>query len=235
MVAVAGRAAQIDPIRAGDHRSPFARLGEVGLGEAEIDVVVVGDDPQFPVRAIDMIFAVWLARRDQRQRLRRVIGADEPHFARRIVAGRDEDQGAVLRLADADTEPELVGFLIERDVLGRRPPEPMIARAVAAPILIDLGEHQPGAVAGPHRLADPDVGDRFDHFAGRKVADSQLEALGPVVVDQGREQFAVGADLERAEPEIILALGLGRFVEDDLVARRPRPACGTRSDIARPA
>ncbi len=81
----------------------------------------------------------------------------------------------------------------------------------------------------------PTVGDGLDVLAGRKVADAQLEPLRPVVVDQRREQLAVGADLERAEPEIFLALGLGRLVEDDLVRAARRQACGTRSDIARPA
>ena len=56
-----------------------------------------------------------------------------------------------------------------------------------------------------------------------------------VVVDQRREQLAVGADLERAEPEIILALGLDRLVEDDLVIAAAEPACDTRCGTARPA
>ena len=93
----------------------------------------------------------------------------------------------------------------------------------------------PCAVAGPHRLADADLGDGLDVLAGREVADAQLEPLRPVVVDQRREQLSVGADLERAEPEIFLALGLDRLVEDDLVVAAARPACDTRCDTARPA
>ena len=108
-----------------------------------------------------------------------------------------------VRLADADRKAELLGLLVERHVLGRRRAQPVIARAIAAPIVVDLGEHDPGAVAGPHRLADADLGDRLDVLAGREVADPQLEPLRPVIVRQRREQLAVRADLERTEAEII--------------------------------
>ena len=36
-------------------------LRRIGLGEAEVHMIVVGVDPQFPVRRIDMIFAIRLA------------------------------------------------------------------------------------------------------------------------------------------------------------------------------
>ena len=235
MVAIGSRADQIDAVRAGDHRPPFLRVRRVGLGEAEVHMVVVGVDPQFPVRRVDMIFAVGLARRDQRQRLGRIVGGDEAHLARRIVAGRDEDQALVLRLADPDAEAQLLRLLVKRDVgVGRRS-QPVVAGAVAAPIVVDLVEDDAAAVAGPHRLADPDLGDRLDVLAGGEVADAELEPLRAVVVGQRRQQLAVRADLERAEAEIFLAFGLDRLVEDDLVVAAARPACGTRCGTARPA
>ena len=110
-------------------------------------MIVVGVDPQFPVRRVDMIFAVGLARGDERQRLRGIVGGDEPDFARRIVAGRDENQAPVLRMADTDAEAELLGFFVNRDVLGGRTTEPMVTRAITAPVLVDLGENDPAAVA----------------------------------------------------------------------------------------
>ena len=93
----------------------------------------------------------------------------------------------------------------------------------------------PGAVAGPHRLADADLGDGLDVLAGRKVADAQLEPLRPVVIGERREQLAVGADLQRAEPEIIAALGFGRLVEDQLVVAAADRLAVPASDIARRA
>ena len=69
----------------------------------------------------------------------------------------------------------------------------------------------------------------------RKVADAQLEPLRAVIIGERREQLAVGADLERAKPEIFAALGFGRLVEQDLVVAARRPACDTRSGTAPPA
>ena len=57
----------------------------------------------------------------------------------------------------------------------------------------------------------------------------QLEPLRPVIVDQSRGEAAVGADLERAQAEIFLALGLGRLVEDQLV--RSPPPTGLRYQL----
>src|SRR3954454_19980181 len=122
-----------------------------------------------------------------------------------------------MRLADADGKTELLRLLVQRDRVCGRCSKPVITGAIAAPVVVDLGEHDCGAVAGPHRLSDANFGDRFDVLARRKIADAQLEALGAIVVDQRREQPPVGARLDRAQAEILLALGLDRLVEDDLI------------------
>src|ERR1044072_3678333 len=99
--------------------------------------------------------------------------------------------------------------------------------AVAAPILVDLGEDDGAAVRGPHRRTDADLGDGLDVPAANKVADAQLEPLRTAVVDHRRGVAAVGADLERAQSEIVLAGGLGGLVEDHLLgdaAGEERPA-----------
>src|SRR5205814_8073627 len=93
----------------------------------------------------------------------------------------------------------------------------MVARAVATPIVVDLGEDDPGAVARPDRQAYPDLADGLDVLPRRKVADPKLEPLRPVIIGERRHEFAVRADLERAQPEIFAALGLDRLVEQHLV------------------
>jgi hypothetical protein len=93
----------------------------------------------------------------------------------------------------------------------------VVARPIAAPLVVDLGENHAGAVAGPNRLPDADLGDGLKLFAARKIADAQLEPLRPVIVGEGRQQLAVGADLERAKPEVFAASSLCRLVENDLV------------------
>ena len=152
----------------------------------------------------------------------RIVGGDEADLVGAVLAGLDEDAAPVLGAADADREGDILGLLVERAVLRRRLAEPVQAGAVAAPIVVDLGEDDAAAVGGPDRLADADLGHRLDVAAGGELADAQLEALRAVVVDQHRGVAAVRADLDRAEPEILLARGLGGLVEDDLLAAAAR-------------
>ena len=207
-----------------------ARPRGIGLGEAEIDVIVVGQDPQFAVARIDRILDVRAAPRDQHRRRLDIVGGDEAGLVGAVLAGLDEDEAPVLGAADADAEGDILGLLVERPVLRDRLAEPVQAGAVAAPILVDLGEDDGAAVGGPDRLADADLGHRLDVAAGGDLADAQLEALRAVVVDQDRGVAAVGADLHRAEPEILLARGRGGLVEDDLL-RCPPPATGRRYQV----
>src|SRR5205823_14345734 len=66
--------------------------------------------------------------------------------------------------------------------------------------------------------------------AATDVANTQPEALRAVIVGESRQEPAVGADLQRAEAEIVLALGLDRLVEDDFVGfRRSSPLMGEGS------
>ena len=199
-------------------------------------MIVVGQDPQFPVRRVDHIFAVLAgaAAISTGSASGRSAGTKRISLVR-VVAGGDEDQAAVLRTGHADREADVVGFLVERDRFVERAADAVVAGAIAAPIVVDLGEHHALAVAGPHRLADADLGDRFQVLAAGEIADVELEPLRPVVVDQGRGEAAVGADLERAQAEIVLALGLGRLVEDHLVGAAVDAACDTSCDIARRA
>ncbi len=201
VVAKRGDAAQIDLVRSRDHRPPVARRRRIGLGQPEIDVIVVGEDPQLPVRGIRRIDHLRPPRRDQRQRRQRIGGGHEPHFRRAVVAGRDEDQAAIVALADRDRKALVLDLLIERDVLVRRIAQPMQPSAIAAPILIDLGERQPPRIRGPHRAADADLGDGLDILAGRQVADLELEPFRSVVVDHRRRIAPVRADLDRAQPK----------------------------------
>ena len=50
MVAIGGNVREIDVVRSRDQRRPPVRARRIGLGEAEIDVLVIGQNPQLPVR-----------------------------------------------------------------------------------------------------------------------------------------------------------------------------------------
>jgi hypothetical protein len=123
--------------------------------------------------------------------LRRVVRRGEAHLAGRIVAGGNEQQALVLAFADPDREADVGRFFVERDVLGRRRAEPVIARAIAAPIVVDLGEDDALAVVRPDGGSDADLGDRLQVLSGSEITDAQGEALRPIVVDQRGEELAV--------------------------------------------
>ena len=117
MVAVAGNAAQIG-VAPGNQFRPFAGAGRVGRGDAEIDVIVVGQDPQLPCAASA---SYWMS---GRRGLIIVNGAAGRRRAtrtsfERIVAGRNEDQAVVGRSSRADRKGDVVLLLVQRDRLGR--------------------------------------------------------------------------------------------------------------------
>ena len=225
MIAERGHPAQIDLVRAGDDRRPVAGSGGIRLGEPEIDVLVIGQDPQFPVGGVGRIGAVGNPARDEDGLGRRIHGGNEANLGRAVVASGDEDQAPVVAPPDADGKARILGLLVEGDVFLQRRAEPVESRPVASPIVVDLGEDQPGAVGRPDGRPDPDNCDGLQILARSEVADPELEPFRPVVVDHRREKATVGAGLDRAEPEIFMPLGRGRLVEDELVrAARFGPA-----------
>ena len=95
------------------------------------------------MRRIGLILDVRPARLDHRQRRGRVVGGHETHLIRAIVAGRNEDQAVVGRSSRADRKGDVVLLLVQRDRLGRFVPDAVILGAVAAPLVVDLGEDDP--------------------------------------------------------------------------------------------
>ena len=110
-------------------------MGRVGLGDAEIDVVVIGQDPQFAVARIDRILDQSAgARAISTGGASGIVGGDEADLVRAILAGRDQDEAPVLGAADVDREGDVLGLLVERPVVGGGLAEPVQPGAVAAPI-----------------------------------------------------------------------------------------------------
>ena len=165
---------------------------------------------------VDRILDVRAAAGDQDWRRLRVVGGDDAALVRAVLAGLNDNPAPVLGEAQADGEGDILGLLVERPVIGGRVTEHVQAGAVGAPIVVHLGEDEAAAVGCPDDSADADLGHRLDVAAGGKVADAELEPLRAIVVDQGGGVAAVRADLQPAEPEILLALRLGGFVENRL-------------------
>ena len=238
MVAVGGSAAQIDAVGAGDLLAPFAGTVDRRRHQAEVDVLVVGDDPQPAVGGVAMIFDVRPAAGDQHRLGARVAGGNEPHFAGCVVAGGDEDQAAVLRSVDSDREALVLMLLVEdRALAGSSPRRCSFAlslrqcsltsvKTIALLSLVQTG--WPMATSLTVSMS----------CAGGEVADAQLEPLRPVVVDQRRQQFAVRRHGDRAQAEIIQP-GRGRdLVEDQFfgaaIKLAPKPLPVLRARLERP-
>ena len=212
----AGEPGQIDAVGPRDHRLPVARRRGVGTRDPEIDMRVVGEDPERVVRAVDRILPLHLPRADQHRRGREIGGGNQPDLVGLVVAGADHQPAAILRAADADAEP-LVGLLVQRRRGIGRVAQPVRARAEGAPVVVHLGIGDLRAVRRPDDAAVHDLAHRFDVQTGGQIADPQREAFGTAHVRAPGEQPAVGADRERTGAEIIVPRGLRRLVQHQLV------------------
>ena len=65
---------EVEFVRARDHSFPLTRRRQIGLGEAEVDVVVIGPDPQFTLTDVDAVFDTLLAGFDEGQFTSGVVG-----------------------------------------------------------------------------------------------------------------------------------------------------------------
>ena len=178
------------------------------------------------MRRIDLIlpFSAGAARQDRRRR--RIGGRDEADFAGCCGRRSREDQASVLAIGrHADARSRAPRLLVERDVLFDRLAEPVQPRAVGAPMLVDLGEDDRRRCRRS-RPGSP-MPTSVTVSMSSPVARSRIRSLNRSEPSSstGSRQPPVGADVERAEAEIVLALGLGRLVEDQLVgAARDRLA-----------
>jgi hypothetical protein len=128
----------------------------------------------------------------------------------------------------------LVGLLIEVTVLRRdRRPADAAARDSCANCRSPRCRRRP-RVRAP---ATPPLVTVLTVSISAPVARSRMRSVKRSAPFVGRpgEQLAVGAHAQACEPEIGLALGLGRLVEDHPVRRRPRAASATSADIGRPS
>ena len=188
-------------------------------------MLVIGEDEDFPVANIDIVFDALAARGDQDLLAGRVVGAHQPHFAGLVVAGGD-DQPVFLRgNARPDPETVVLRLAIELDILAYRRSQNMQRRIVHAPIVVGDAIDQPAILHDPDE-AGQRAGDCVgQQLAGLQILDPDVEPLGAVVVGRIGEIAPVVAHREGAEAEIFLALGERVLVEDQLrIAARHRLA-----------
>ncbi|PAV70337.1 hypothetical protein WR25_09833 [Diploscapter pachys] len=202
-----------------DQLVPVAGRVEAGSTQPPHRIGIVGVDEERAVVRVDVIFAAFLAGRDQDRRGEGIVGGQQPHFAGDVIAGADDDPLAIARLGDGDA----IAFVIlveQLDVVFDGRAEPVEARIVGAPLVVGDAVEEARIVGGPDDLGQHAGDDLGQMLAGGKVLHAHLEPLGAAVVDRIGEQPPVVADRKGAEAEIFLALGEGRLVEQQFV----RPA-----------
>ena len=207
---------QIEIVRTRDHRLPVAGGFQLRLGEAEVDMIVVGPHPQFAVADIDRIFDALLARLDEDRRGGGIGGGDEAHFAGLVVAGAD-DQPVFLRGQPGADAEALVFLLVERDVAFNRRADHVELGFERAPFLGRGAVDQRGIARDPHQIA-AQIGKLVGQMlAGLEILDPRGVAFRAVGIGRIGEIAPVLADRGCAEAEIFEALGQLVLVDQQFI------------------
>ena len=127
---------EIEFVRPFDQRFPCVGHVERRGGEAEVDVVVIGVDPQRAVPNVDIVFDALHARFDDNRLGGRIVCRHQPHFAGFVVAGRYDQPVFLSAEARTDAEALVQRFAIEFDILRERRAQHVQRGIVHAPVLV---------------------------------------------------------------------------------------------------
>ncbi len=119
----------------GNQRFPVARRLHTGGCNAEVHMVIVGENEERPVADINAILPPCFARRYQYGRCGRIICGHQTHFARDIVAGANDDPILLRGQTNTNAKADIV-FLIEQLRLAQVIAQFMIPGIVRALIVV---------------------------------------------------------------------------------------------------
>ena len=177
---------------------------------------VVGVDVEDAVALIDFVLHPRLARAHQNRGAKRIVGGDQPHFARLMIAGADHQPLLVGGQRRADAKA-LVILVVQFDIAGQRLAEPVQPGIVGAPVLVGQAVDQRLVARDPDQRRQR-AGDLVgQHLAGGDHLDPRGEAFRAVVIHRPGEQPPILADGNGAELEIFEVPGQRDFIEDQLI------------------
>ena len=224
------------PVRPRDQSFPIPRRFQAGGRNAEIDVIVIGQNIQHAVADIDAVLATHFARRDKDRVGGGIVRRHKPHFAGHIIAGRDDDPILLHRNAHAHAKAD-VRLFIQKLCCFRIVAQPVIIGIVGAPVFIGQAVNNAFAVVGPDDVRQRAGDDVFQLCAGAQIADMQLKPFAAIIVIGIGQQLAIGADFSTAKAEILFAIGQFVFVEDQFVGPfgliAPSSDCSSRPAVFR--
>ena len=122
-------------VRPGNQRFPIARRLHAGGRDAEVHMIVVGQNIQSAIADIDAILASRLTRGYHDRRGSGVAGGNQPDFARDIVTRTDDDPILLGGQANTNAETDVL-FLIKQLRFGQLVANTVVPCIVGAPVFI---------------------------------------------------------------------------------------------------
>ena len=163
---------------------------------------------------------------------RRVRGADRARLGGRRRPGDQHHRRVVAGAPDAERELRVV--LLPDQRVGARVGAELVAPDLPGPHrVVDPGVEGVAAVAGPGPAVVDVVDGVGDAGLAGQRADGDAVALAAGEVDADGDPGVVGAHVEHADREEVVALGLGVLVEDDLLAGQRGLGVDDRRRLAR--
>ena len=223
-------AEQVSILGALDERAPDGLAEVVGgaLRQAKVLVRVVAADDESVALVVDVVFVADAPRGDECGFSAGIVRGQQVRFVGDLIAGRDDDVAFRRSLAEIDPEAA-VGFFVDHLIAVCGFPRDVAPHLVGAPVLVRHAVEEGPIVRRPHRVAKG-VFDGFrEHVAAGQILDEHGVALGAAGVGAVRQVATVVADRERAEVEVLVFRGQGRFVEHRLdgvgFVNRPAGPC----------
>lgn len=193
--------------------------GVTGLGRhhAEVEGVEVGEDCEAVAPVVDRVLDPVLARSHAPCRFAGRAGIDQPPFARDATVGSDQDPATGSARTEADVEP-LVGLGADADVLCGRGAYLVAPHLPGAHGLVGHHVEQMAVIGRPCDTCRDGAGDLVGEvLPAAEVAHTQGALLAAVEIGRPCDEASVVRDLEGAEREEVVSLGLAVLVENDRI------------------
>ena len=204
---------QVKLVRACNHRFPFTGGLQRGLGQAEVDVIIIRPDEDLSIPHIDRIFDAFLAWLDQNLLAGRVVSTHQSYFARLVVA-RGNDQPVILRGKTSPHTEALVVLFVKRHIAFHRRADHMQLGLQRAPFLGRWSVNQRRVIRDPGQPATQ-IGELvIQQLTRLQILDPCSVAFRSIGVGRIGKETPVLADRCSAKAEILMPLCKLIFIND---------------------
>ena len=182
---------------------------------AEVDSVEVGEHDESVAPVINLVLDTLCAAAHAAGRGVGCVGGDDPRLGGVLVGGVDDDPFLAAGEVDADVE-RLVGLVEHQDVGALVGAQGVPPHLCGAHLVVGSHVDEGARVGGPCRTTPGRH--TLHHFvdvgAGGEVAEADGVLLAAVEVGCPRQPALVGAHVEDAQREVVVALGFEVLVDE---------------------